>query len=70
MFSNIRKHLVKVFRDLAGQKESHIKAGYIAVDHVYVCITIPPKYAVAKVIGFMKGKSAIYIWRKTKKFSW
>jgi putative transposase len=63
MFGNIRKHLVEVFRDLAKQKESHIEAGHIAVDHVHVCISIPPKYAVAQVVGFMKGKSAIYIAR-------
>jgi len=30
-------------------------------DHVHVCIAIPPKYAVASVIGFLKGKSAIAI---------
>ena len=63
MFGKIRKHLVEVFRELAKQKESHIEAGHIAVDHVHVCISIPPKYAVAQVVGFMKGKSAIYIAR-------
>ena len=33
-------------------------------DHVYMCIEIPPKYSVASVIGFHKGKSAIAIARK------
>jgi putative transposase len=32
-------------------------------DHVHIMISIPPKYAVAQVIGYMKGKSAIYIAR-------
>lgn len=32
-------------------------------DHVHMCIAIPPKYAVASIIGFIKGKSAIAIAR-------
>ena len=63
MFGSIRKHLIEVIRGLAKQKESHIEAGHIAIDHVHICISIPPKYAVAQVVGFIKGKSAIYIAR-------
>src|SRR5258708_39593414 len=33
-------------------------------DHVHICISIPPKYAVSNVVGYMKGKSAITIARK------
>ena len=33
------------------------------VDHVHLMLSIPPKYAVAQVIGYIKGKSAIYIAR-------
>ena len=32
-------------------------------DHVHMLISIPPKYAVAQVVGFIKGKSAIHIAR-------
>jgi putative transposase len=32
-------------------------------DHVHMLIAIPPKYAVAQVVGFLKGKSAIHIAR-------
>jgi len=32
-------------------------------DHVHMLVAIPPKYAVSQVIGYMKGKSAIYIAR-------
>ena len=42
-------------------------------DHVHMCISIPPKYAVSNVVGFIKGKSAISIARqftgKTKNFT-
>ena len=32
-------------------------------DHVHMLISIPPKFAVSQVIGFIKGKSAIHIAR-------
>jgi putative transposase len=72
MFGKIRKHLGEIFHELARRKESHIEEGHIAIDHVHICISIPPKYAVTQVVGFIKGKSAIYskkLWRKAKKFS-
>src|SRR5438874_7545760 len=49
----------KVFHALARQKECQIIEGHLLPDHVHMCIAIPPKYPVASVIGFLKGKSAI-----------
>ena len=59
----IRKELGDVFRRLARQKESVIEEGHLMSDHVHMMISIPPKYAVSQVIGFIKGKSAIHIAR-------
>ena len=50
-------------RELAGQRESRIEQGHLMLDHVHMLISIPPKYSVAQVVGYMKGKSAIYIAR-------
>ena len=63
-FGNIRKHLGAIFHELARQKECTIIEGHLLPDHVHICISIPPKYAVASVIGFLKGKSAIAIARQ------
>ena len=63
MFGSLRKNLGDVFHELARQRECKITEGYTAVDHVHICISIPPKYAVTQVVGFIKGKSAIYIAR-------
>jgi REP-associated tyrosine transposase len=52
-----------VFRGLARQKESRVMVGHLMPDHVHIFISIPPKYAVAQVIGFIKGKSSIHIAR-------
>jgi putative transposase len=63
MFGMIRKYLGEIFHELAKQKESRILEGHVAVDHVHMYISIPPKFAVAQVVGFIKGKSAICIAR-------
>ena len=63
LYSGLRKHLGDVFRQLAHQKESRIEEGHLMPDHVHMMISIPPKYAVAQVIGFIKGKSAIHLAR-------
>jgi putative transposase len=63
IFGQIRGELGSVFRRLAEQKESAVEEGHLMPDHVHMMISIPPKYAVAQVIGFIKGKSAIHIAR-------
>ena len=63
LFGQLRKQLGEVFHDLARQKESKILEGHLQEDHVHMLISIPPKYAVAQVVGYIKGKSAIHIAR-------
>jgi putative transposase len=63
LYQQLRQRLGEVFRRLAQQKESQILEGHLVGDHVHMLISIPPKYAVAQVIGFIKGKSAIHVAR-------
>ena len=63
IYGHIRRHLGKVLHELAEQKESKIVEGHLCTDHIHMCISIPPKHAVAGVIGYIKGKSAISIAR-------
>ena len=63
LYGELRRHLGAVFRQLALQKESRIEEGHLLPDHVHMLIAIPPKYAVAQVVGFIKGKSAIHLAR-------
>ena len=48
---------------VAIQKESRIEEGHLMPDHVHMMISMPPKYAVSQVIGYVKGKSAIHLAR-------
>jgi putative transposase len=63
LYAELRKHLGEVFRILAQHKESRIEEGHLMVDHVHMMISIPPKYAVSQVVGYIKGKSAIHLAR-------
>src|ERR1700737_1788454 len=63
LYKQLRRHLGEVFRSLGQQKESRIEEGHLMPDHVHMLISIPPKYAVSQVIGFIKGKSAIHLAR-------
>lgn len=63
LFGHIRQELGEVFRRLAQQKESYIEEGHLMPDHVHMMISVPRKYAVSQVVGFIKGKSAIHIAR-------
>ena len=63
LFGELRSNLVEVFHELARQKESKIIVGHLQPDHIHMLISIPPKYSVAQVIGYMKGKSVIHIAR-------
>jgi len=64
LYGHLRKYLGEVFRELALQRESEIIEGHLMGDHVHMMVSIPPKYAVSQVVGYIKGKSAIHIDRR------
>jgi putative transposase len=64
IYGGIRRYLGKVLRRLAEQRESRVEEGHLMPDHVHMMISIPPKYSVSQVIGYLKGKSAIHIARE------
>lgn len=63
LYGQLRRELGSVFRRLAEERESAVEEGHLHPDHVHMLISIPPKYSVAQVVGYIKGKSAIYIAR-------
>ena len=63
LYRRIRQELGDVLHDLARQKDSRILEGHLQPDHIHMLMSIPPKYSVAQVVGYVKGKSAIHIAR-------
>jgi len=69
LYVQLRQHLGEVFKQLAAQKECRIDEGHLMGDHVHMMISIPPKYSVSQVVGYIKGKSAIHLAASTGKGS-
>ena len=65
LYGQLRRDLGPMLRKLALQKESEVIEGKLKVDHVHVVVSIPPKYSVSQVVGYVKGKSAIWVARAT-----
>ena len=61
LYGDIRKAMGEIFHELATRKGCKIEEGHLMPDHVHICISIPPKYSVSTVVGYLKGKSAILI---------
>lgn len=64
LYGQLRKYLGSVLHEFASHKQSKIHEGYMKDDHLHMLISIPPKYAVSQVVGYIKGKSAIHIARQ------
>ncbi len=64
IFGSIRKHLGEIFHELSKRKGVVIEEGHLMEDHVHMCISFPPKYALSNVVGCLKGKRAISIAKK------
>jgi putative transposase len=64
IFGSLRQHLGEIFLELAKHKESEVVEGHLMPDHVHMCLSVPPKYSVSHVVGYIKGKSAIAIARR------
>ena len=64
LYGTLRRDLRELFHKLSFQKECRIEEGYLMVDHVHMLLKIPPKYSVSHIVGFLKGKSALYVAQK------
>ena len=64
LYGKLRRDMGKIQHDLCRQKGMEIIEGHLMLDHVHMCIKIPPKHSVAFALGFLKGKSAVRIHRK------
>ena len=64
LYGQVRRRLVQVLKELSRQKGITILEGHAMADHIHLCVSIPPKYSVSYIVGFLKGKSAIVLNRE------
>ena len=63
LYGRLKRQIGPILRELCRQKGVALLEGSCKVDHIHMCLSIPPKYSVAHTIGFLKGKSAVRIHR-------
>ena len=62
-----RRRIGEILRELCRQKDVELVEGNAANDHIHMLLSVPPKYSIAMMIGFLKGKSAIRVHRELLK---
>jgi putative transposase len=62
LFGEHRTEIVEILKVLLANKKIQIVEGACCRDHVHLSVRIPPKYSVAEVMGYLKGKSALMIY--------
>ena len=61
IYGKIKVDIGKILRQLCDQKGIDIIEAELCPDHVHMLLAIPPKYSVAQVMGYLKGKSSLMI---------
>ena len=64
LYGGVRRRFGQIIKDLCRQKGVNLIEGHAMSDHVHLCLSFPPKYSIAHVVGFLKGKSAIRLNRE------
>ena len=64
LYGKLRAKVGTIIRELCQQKGVELIEGKAMADHIHLCLSIPPKYSVSHVVGFLKGKSAIRVHRE------
>ena len=64
IYGKLRNELKTILRRLCQYKGIEIIEGNLCIDHVHMCVAIPPKYAVSTMVGYLKGKSAMIVFEK------
>ena len=64
MYGKLREDIREIIRELCGYKGVEILQGSVSMDHIHLCLKIPPKLSVSNFMGYLKGKSALMIFDK------
>lgn len=61
MYGELRTDVREIIKKLCEYKDVAIVEGSVSVDHVHLCVKIPPKLSVSEFLGYLKEKSALMI---------
>jgi putative transposase len=69
LFGRLRADIREILKKLCKYKNIEIIEGAVCIDHVHICVCIPPKLSIADFMGYLKGKSALMIFDKYPELS-
>ena len=64
IYNQLRLDIQQIIKDLCKWKGIEIIEGHMMPDHVHLLLSIPPKYSISAVMGYLKGKSAMMTFEK------
>ena len=64
IFGRLRREIGTIIRRLCKYKGIEMMEGNTGIDHIHILVSIPPKYSVATIAGYLKGKSAMIVFEK------
>lgn len=64
VYGNLKRDIGKIIRKLCEYKQIEVIEGTACADHIHLCLSIPPKYAVSAIVGYLKGKSTMIVFEK------
>jgi putative transposase len=64
IYYQLRADIQKIIKDLCKWKGIEILEGHMMADHIHLLLSIPPKYSVSQIMGYLKGKSAMMIFER------
>ncbi len=67
IFGQLRREIGGIIRRLCKYKGIELMEGNTGIDHIHILVSIPPKYSVATIAGYLKGKSAMIVFEKYSK---
>ena len=69
LYGKLKKDIREIIRKLCKYRNVEIIEGAVCVDHVHLCVSIPPKISISSFVGYIKGKSALMIFDEYPKLS-
>ena len=68
MYGEVKEDIREIIKKLCEYKGVKIVEGSVCIDHIHICVKIPPKISVSEFMGYLKGKSALMIFDRHPEF--
>ncbi len=62
LYGQLRRDVREIIKTLCNYKDVEIVEGAVCIDHVHLCVSIPPKMSISNFMGYLKGKSTLMIY--------